>query len=79
MRSNKIISCILSAILLIMTVGSASAFAEQDVFSEDEIREFQDNIGFLKAIGVIDESEPDISQTVTRAEMVKTKIGRAHV
>lgn len=72
MRSNKIISCILSAILLIMTVGSASVFAEQDVFSEDEIREFQDNIGFLKAIGVIDESEPDISQTVTRAEMVKT-------
>ncbi len=72
MRSNKIISCILSVILLIATVGFVPAFAEPDVFSEDEIREFQDNIGFLKAIGVLDASEPDISQTVTRAEMVKT-------
>lgn len=74
MKLKRLISCILSAVLILMSFGAVPAFAanEQDVFTDSDIVEYNDNIGFLKAIGVMPaDAEYDISRTVTRAEMIK--------
>lgn len=74
MKLKRLISCILSAVLILMSFGAVPAFAanEQDVFTDDDVVEYNDNIGFLKAIGVMPaDAEYDISRTVTRAEMIK--------
>ena len=75
MKLKKLLSCILSASLLTMSCTAAEIFAQnrQDVYSDEEIIEYNDNIGLLRAIGIIDKNaEYDMNDTLTRGEMIKT-------
>ena len=70
MQFKKLISAALTVVFIFMTVGSASVFSAYDSFTESEKTEFEDNIGLLKTLGILDSTvQYDITRTVTRAEM----------
>ena len=76
MKLKRLISSVLSAALLTVNCGTAAVFAQkqqEDVYTDKEIAEYNDNVGLLKAVGIIDkDAEYNISDTLTRGEMVKS-------
>lgn len=70
---KRLFSACLSVTIAMSLLFIPSAKAEVDVYSELNETEYQNNIGLLKATGVIpQDAEYDISKTVTRGEMIKT-------
>lgn len=75
MKLKRLISGVLSAAMLVVSCGAAVLADERksDVYTDKEIAEYNDNMGLLKALNVVDGSaEYDMSDTVTRADLVKS-------
>jgi hypothetical protein len=75
-RLKRFFAACVSAAMVTAALLIPSVNAAEDIYSEANKTEYQNNIGLLKAVGVVDKAaEYDISKIVTRGEMIKTVMG----
>ena len=80
MSLKRFFSACVAMTMVMTSLLIPSVNAAEDVYSDLNKTEYQNNIGLLKAVGVLSpDAEYDISKTVTRGEMVKTAMELIHV